>query len=254
MDLTEFLAKNQVFTTQALLKATDGSPSIPVALSRAVKSGKVEKARTGLYISQSGKFQGVEADPHLIAAVFRPDAVFAYHSALTLHGLAHSVFNHVQFMTSQRPSAFSYSGSVFEGVSFRPNAQTAALHARAYGTVTVTTREQTLVDCMAKIRMAGGAEEVVRSFAGLPYADTDTIFLCLGQYPSSVASRIGWYLEANQERWAVSSEILSAIESRVSQKASYKLDPAAKRFEAYNARWHLSLPATEATIRTWMEL
>jgi len=253
MSFTEFIAKNQVFTTKTLLEATDGSSSVPVALSRAVRSGKVEKVRTGLYVSQSGRFQGAQADPYLIAAVFRPDAVFAYRSALILHGLAHSVSNHVQFMTNKVFPAFSYHGSEYMSVPFRPNARTEVLNARVYGSVTATTREQALVDCMAKIRMAGGAEEVVRSFAGLPYADIDAILHCLGQYPPSVASRIGWYLEVNQERWAVAEKTLSAIDSMISKKASYKLDPAAKRFEAYCARWRLSLPASEDTIKTWME-
>jgi len=253
MDFAEFVATNHVFTTQALLEAVGGSPSVSVALSRAAKSGKVVKVRTGLYVSQSGRFQGVQADPYLIAAVFRPDAVFAYHSALVLHGLAHSVSNQVMLTTGNVSPAFFYSGLEFKSLPLRPNAQTVTLYARAYGSVTATTREQTLVDCMAKIAIAGGAEEVIRSFAGLPYADADAILLCLDQYPPSVASRIGWYLEANQERWAVPREALEAIESMIPQKASYKLDPARKRFEAYSTRWRLSLPASKETISTWME-
>jgi len=185
--------------------------------------------------------------------VFRPDAVFIYHSALVLQGLAHSVSNRIQFMTSDVSSVFFYSGIEFSCRLSRPNAQTEVLHARAYGSITVTTREQTLVDCMAKIGMAGGAEEVVRSFAGLPYADINNILLCLDQYPPSVASRIGWYLEANQERWAVPDKILIGIESMISEKASYKLDPTYKHFDAYSTRWRLNLPASEETIESWME-
>jgi len=253
MSFTEFIANYQVFTPQMLLEETGGSPSVSVALSRAVKSGKVIKVRTGLYVSQSGRFQGAQADPYLIATVFRPDAVFTHHSALVLHGLAHSISNLIQFMTNNASPAFTY--QVFELTSrvLRQNAKTEALHARAYGSVTVTTREQTLVDCMAKIGMAGGAEEVVRSFAGLPYADINAILSCLEQCPPSVASRIGWYLEANQERWAVPDKTLATIESMLSQKASYKLDPTYKHFDAYSAKWHLSLPASDETIGSWME-
>jgi len=253
MHFAEFISTNQVFTTQTLLEKTGDSPSVPVALSRAVKSGRVIKVRTGLYVSQSGRFQGVRADPYLIASAFKPDAVFTHHSALALHGLAHSVFNHVQFMTNSTSSSFSYDGLEYKNLPIRQNARIEVLHARLYGSASVTTREQSLVDCMAKIKLAGGAEEVIRSFAGLPYADISVILLCLEQYPPSVASRIGWYLEANQERWSVSRKALVVIESMISQKGSYKLDPTYKHFEAYNKRWRLSLPASEETIESWME-
>ena len=254
MQFVDFISNSQVFTTQELLETTEDSQSIRVALSRAVRSGRVQKVRTGLYVSQSGRFQGAKADPYLIATTFRPDAVFAYHSAAELHGLAHSVFSCVQFMTSKITPLFSYEGIEFNSLSQRPAILTEALSARAFGSATVTTREQTLVDCMAKVALAGGAEEVVRSFAGLPYADVDALLLCLKHYPPSVTARVGWYLEANQKRWAVPDEALVAIESMISSRASYKLDPTLKHFESYCARWRLSLPATQDVISTWMEL
>jgi len=254
MQFADFVSQNQVFITQELLEATESSQSARVALSRAVRFGKVQKVRNGLYVSQAGKFQDAKADPYLIATTFRPDAVFAYHSALELHGLAHSVFGRVQFMTCKVAPVFSHEGIGFNSLSLRPAILTETLSARAFGSVIVTTREQTLVDCMAKVALAGGAEEVVRSFTGLPYVDISAILLCLKHYPPSVAARVGWYLEANQKRWVVPNNTLATIEGMTSSRASYKLDPTLKHFEEYSSRWRLSLPATQDVITTWMEL
>jgi hypothetical protein len=77
--------------------------------------------------------------------------------------------------------------------------------------------------------------------------------LCLKAYPSSVAARIGWYLEASQERWSVPDDVLVAIERALPLRASYKLDPTYKKFEDYVARWHLNLPVVAEEIREWME-
>jgi predicted transcriptional regulator of viral defense system len=254
MRFTDFITTNQVFTTTDLLSSTSNPSSARVALSRAVKSGRVLKVRTGLYVSQSGRFQDVKADPYLIARTFRPDAVYAYHSALDLHGLAHSISNLTQFMSHSQPTAFTFEGMSYKSLPAKPEALTETLTANAFGSVQVTTREQTLVDCMARIGSSGGAEEVLRSFAGLPYADVDSILLCLKNYPPVVAARIGWYLEANQERWSVPDEALATLEELIPKQASYKLDPTYKRFVSYSSRWNLNIPVSTDEIRDWLEM
>ena len=251
MDFNKYIADNRAFTTFELLRAFNHSPSIPVALSRAVKAGKVTRVRQGLYVSQYGKFLGAKIDPYYLAQAFSPDAVFIYHSALKLHGIAHSIFNRVQFMTSEPGPLFFYEGLSYESFAFRDNAQRQAISGRSYASVVTTDREQTLVDCMANLKASGGAEEVIRSFAGLPYVDVDAILYCLTHYPAAVAARVGWYLELNQERWSVENRSLDTIEGWISKQASYKLDPAHSKFEAYNSRWRLNLPAPEETIRMW---
>jgi predicted transcriptional regulator of viral defense system len=254
MQFADFVSNNPVFTTSALLDAADNAPSAHVALSRAVKSGKVLKIRSGLYASQVGRFQGSNPDPFLVATTLCQDAVFAYHSALVLHGLAHSASSTVQFLCANPPTSFSFQGIAYKGMPARPDAATEVVSAKAYGTVRVTTREQTLVDCMARPRLAGGIEEVVRSFAGLPYADIGAIMDCLKACPPSVAARIGWYLEANQNRWHVPKDTLAAIKELLPRRASYKLDSTYKRFCSYSATWQLSLPAPDDEISSWMEM
>jgi len=254
VNFSEYIAQKQVFTTKELLEATGHPESTHVALSRAVKNGKVEKIRSGLYISQHGRFQGTQADPYRIATVLRPDAVFVFHSAIELHGFSQSVSSYVQFMTSARVSEFTFNGVTFKSMSLRANPLTQTLYAHAYDSVVATTREQTLVDCMSKISAAGGTEETLRSLSSLLYVDIDSIFLCLDQCLPSVASRVGWFLEAQQERWSVSEDVLQAIEARIPVRASYKLDPKVRAFESYSTRWRLNLPADEETLKLWMEL
>ena len=254
MTFMDYIAENHVFTTQGLLAAVGNHASIRVALSRATKSGKVIKVRTGLYVSQSGRYQGIKAEPYMIAHTLRADAVFVYHAALDLHGLAHSSSNTIQFMTEGSSLNFVFDEIKYKSFSPRKSIKAEILTAKAYGSIAVTTREQTFVDCMAKVGAAGGTEEVLRSFASLPYVNLNVIVECLDQYLPSVAARVGWYLEANQKRWSVPSEVLEKIELRIPQNASYKLDPGVTRFESYSSRWRVSLPAAPETLHLWMEM
>jgi predicted transcriptional regulator of viral defense system len=254
MQFIDFISQNHVFTTTSMLETLGNTPSARVALSRAVNSGRVLKIRSGLYASQSGRFQGTNPDPHLVATTLRKDAVFVYHSALQLHGLAHSVFSHMHYMCADPPAEFCFQGTHFKGLTAIQNIATETLSSRTYQTVRVTTREQTFVDCLTRIGMSGGIEEVMRSFAGLPYADINAILLCLKYRPPSVAARCGWYLDANKERWAVSDDKLEAIERMLSQKASYKLDPVCRKSASYANKWHLNLPVSYDEMKNWMEM
>ena len=253
MRFSEYIATTQVFTTASLLEAVGNQPSTLVSLSRASKDKKVFKVRKGLYVSNSDRFTGLAADPYLIAQTFRPNATFVYHSALALHGVAHSLSNWVQFRAPGKPVSFVYNGFTFQCYSSSDRKDTQSLVAKAYGTVRVTTREQTLIDCFARIGRSGGAEEVVRSLNGFTYFDIESIVGMASSLPASVVSRVGWYLEYNQERLGVADAQLAALEVMVPKTSSSHLDPSVKRSEAFFSRWRLNLPAPADETDSWME-
>ena len=254
MNFAHFINENQAFTTQQMLSALRDAPSARVALSRAVKSGRVQKVRKGLYVSQSGRFIGVKAGPHHVVSTLCPDAVFVYHSALELHGLAHSAWRRVQFESSKGQASFDFDGVEYRGRSTRAAISVETLSAKAYGSVAVTTREQTLVDCLGQVALAGGSEEVLRSLSGLLYLDIDAVLACVGTMAVSVSARVGWYLSTNKERLSVPDYALATLAERVPANASYKFDPTLKRFESYDSKWRLNLPASAVSLREWMEM
>jgi predicted transcriptional regulator of viral defense system len=252
LKLSEYIETTQAFTTEALLSAVGNTPSVRVALSRAVANGKVSKVRKGLYVSKTGKFTNEKADPHLIIQAFKPDAVFVYHSALELHGLAHSLDNRTQFAFCGQPISFSYENIWFLGYSKRGAPDIQSLSSKAFGTVNVTTREQTLVDCLAKIGRSGGAEEVIRSLSALSYIDAQLIYEKSRHLPVAVISRIGWLLEKNQKRWDISDAQLALFAGMIPKQASSHLDPDVKDSSSYSAKWHLNLPAPETEVDLWL--
>ena len=252
MTFFEYIASTQVFTTESLLSAVGDTSSVRVALSRASSDGKVSKVRNGLYVSKTGRFTGEVADPYLIAQTFKPGTVFVYHSALELHGIAHSLSNRVQFTVSGRPISFSHAGAQFVGYSRLDDLDTQGVSSNSFGTAFVTTREQTFVDCLTSVNRAGGAEEVVRSLNAMLYVDVDTICVKASRLPVAAISRIGWLLEMNREHWEVTDEQLGVLACLIPKTASSHLDPDVKKSSAYSAGWHLNLPATEEEISTWM--
>jgi len=70
--------------------------------------GRIVRLRRGLYATVPPGVDPERApvDPYLVASRLTPDAVLAYHTALELHGYAHSVFAEFQYLTrtSSRPA------------------------------------------------------------------------------------------------------------------------------------------------------
>lgn len=253
MRFSEYIATTQVFTTASLFEAVGDKPSVLVSLSRAAKDQKVFRVRRGLWVSNSGRFVGLPADPYLIARAFRFDAAFVYHSALALHGVAHSLSNRVQFMASGKAVSFEYDGVLFHSYPIRTGIDTQSLVARSYGAVRVTTREQTLIDCFLHVGKSGGAEEVVRSLNGFDYIDVAAIVAKAASLPVSAVCRIGWYLEHSQERLGIADAQVAELERLVPRSSSSHLDPAVRRSEGFSSRWRLNLPAPVDEISSWME-
>lgn len=250
-----YIETHQVFTTDDVLESCGSTASMRTALSRAVADGQVSKVRNALYISNTGRFVGLRADPYRVAAAFDTDAVFSFHSALELHGLAHSLSNRVQYRSPSARLSFTFDGTSFERYSSREDIPIDSVRADSYGEVRVTTREQTFLDCMSRMRLCGGAEEVLHSLAGLPYLNLATVVELLDRHPASVVARVGWYLEANAERLDVADAMLEGLQSKLPPKASYYLDSTSRKdAQAFSSRWKLNLPTQITELESWMEL
>lgn len=249
MKFKDYIESHQAFTTGDVY-AIAAVEAAHTQLRRAVKSGKVERVRRGVYVSKTGKFTGEAPDPFLVARTADPEAVISYHSALVAHGVAHNVGFECAFRSAKVRSPFEYGGIRYVPYDLGDSPRTQAMRSKSYGTASVTTREQTLVDCLTSPGRAGGAEETVRSCSAFPYLDIDVLLEILGGAPAAVVARAGWLLDAKQADWGVADETLLSLEERLGHGPS-KLDPKAKENRGWSLRWKLYLPETEEEVLSW---
>ena len=67
----------------------------------AVQRGRLALVERGLYAVVPPRVERFTPDRFLVAAALRQDAVLAYHSALELLGLAHSVYRDAFYLTAR---------------------------------------------------------------------------------------------------------------------------------------------------------
>lgn len=251
MKASEYIFTHPVFTTEDIRSVCPSSATADTTLRRAVKSGKIERIRRGLYASKSGAFRGVSPDPMEVAMAADSDAVISYLSALAAHGLSHNVAFECMFRSGKIKSGFEYAGVRY--VPFPADASVDVQRKRgsAGDFITVTTREQTLVDCLAFPNRAGGPEEVIRALSAMPYLDLEKLGMLLDGASASVRSRAGWLLEANRWKWHVDDAFLEGLVAGLTRGATRfgsKGDPT----RTWSKRWSLAIPFDETELREWM--
>jgi predicted transcriptional regulator of viral defense system len=252
MKFKDYISSVQVFTVDDLRSNLDSEGSLKTSLARASRSGEIERVRKGLYVSKTGKFVDENADSRLIASTLDSDAVFVYHSALDLHGVAHNVSFHVSFRSEVVVTDFNYDGVSYIRYPGDGSAAVQQLHAKTYGSVNVTTREQTIIDCLQHPGRAGGIEEVIRSLSAFPYIDIAQLDKLLAGVSLSLQARIGWLLEANQENWHVDTSFLQQLRLRLGS-GPYRMDNKSSKSQGWVQRWRLCLPKAPEEVLSWVQ-
>ena len=250
MKFKEYIETHQVFTVDDLCPVASKA-SAKTLLRRALDAGEVERARRGLYVSKTGKFTGESPDPFRVLAAVDPEAVVSYHSALAAHGVAHNVSFECTFRSQTVRTPFEYGGVLYVPYDDGDSPLTQTIRARAFGSVSATTREQTLVDCLARPSRSGGIEEAVRSCSAFPYVDVDALTALLRDAPAATVARAGWLLEAKADDWNVSELALEELESLLG-RGPVKLDPSSKENRGWCGRWRLCLPDEEREVLSWI--
>jgi predicted transcriptional regulator of viral defense system len=249
-----FLESHEVFTLDEFMAAVDPGVSVRTReanLRNAIKRDQAFRICRGLYASNLGVFRDRVPNTMLIAAKAAPDAVVAYHSALEVHGVAHTPARTVYFLSGKKVSPFSVRGYRFRRAPApddrreQPTERALITDVRAGGALVPTTsRERTLVDCLSRLDLAGGLEELLRSvgtFTTMSSADVARYAGSLGS-PTLVA-RAGWLLSLMQREWLFDTAPLEEMRRSLG-RGTYWLQRRRPEVDYdFVSEWRLYVPA-----------
>lgn len=218
------------------------------------------RIRRGYYLVTNDYLPGVhvESDYLLIAGCMTNDAVISYHTAMEFHALAYSVSSIVYFNSDEKIGRL-----VSKHGDYQQLAHPAALkpdnvfletklHDRMGIDIRVTTIERTLVDCLHRSELAGGWEEIWRSFESINFLDIERVIgyaLQLGN--ATTIARLGFFLEQHQEQFSVTEEQLNQL-VRYKPKSRHYMDKHHKGPIKNLPRWNLMVPLAIIN-KTWEE-
>jgi predicted transcriptional regulator of viral defense system len=250
MKFSDYISHHQVFTTAELMACCDSPTAAEEQLRLAVRSGYVERVRRGLLVSNYGRFEGAAVDPFAVVMAADGNAVVSYHSACEMHGVAHNVSFACQFRSNRVKTPFT-----FRGVDYTPCGSVGDTMSKLVrsgdASVRVATREQTIVDCLDRPGLAGGAEEAVRSVSAFAYIDSGALLGIVRKKSPATASRVGWLLSSKVDDWHVADETLDELRSMLGN-GPYRLGKPGAEGSGWSRDWNLVLPEPNEEVATWV--
>lgn len=208
-------------------------------ISRLRNKGYLQKIRKGLYAVVPPNLIGEEFQPDkfLIANKTRDEGYISHHSALELHGLAQSIHNTVLMTTKGWTDSFSYQSITYKFVTTKYHFGFEEV-AHQGVKVTVSDREKTFLDCVRRIKYAGGLEELVKSLNNLPSLNQDKLENYLKKFDEKkLYQKTGFILETLDLRG--SEETTNKLKEKVGDK-TYYLERG--RESSFNKKWNLMVP------------
>lgn len=267
-----FFTKNPVFTLREFSEFLNshGSPNPDAQkalLKYHIRAGHILGIRRGIYaVVPSGVEPGdAPLDGFLIAAKMAEDAVLAYHTALDIHGRAHSIREEFIYSTNSRKQAStrSFRGLNFRGVLFpkplrqkRQELFCVERIDRAGLPLRVTNLERTLVDIFDRPSLGGGWEEIWRSLETVEYFDIDELInYAVLLENSTTAAKVGFYLETRRQELMLDERHLKRLREYRPKAPIYMVPSGAARNRTKNhliKDWNLLVPESILR-RTWEE-
>lgn len=251
MKFTEYISTHHVFKTSDLLAACDSPSSAEEQLRLAVKTGRVERIRRGLYASLAGRCEGILPDSLEIITAIDSDAPVCYHTALDVLGVAHDVSFQREFRTNKLKTSFEYQGVRYVPYPLETGLRVRKVRVDAVGRINATTKEQTLCDCLARPDRAGGIEEVIRAVSSFAYIDCDIVLEIASTLGKTDVSRIGWLLSQKMLDWRVPAKVLGELASLLG-KGPYRFGRAKAGTEGWSADWKLIFPEPLKEVESWI--
>ena len=262
METEGFFAQNTLFTRDEWLAFRQNRETTQSSADQLLKyyvaKKRLVRVRKELYavVAPGSDAAFVDVDPFVVCMKVVPDAVVAYHAALEFHGHAYSLHQEFAFLTEKHMASFH-----FQDIKFRPVQPSKALlrqnawqmetlnRERGMQIVRVTSLERTLVDCLDRVDLAGGWEEVWRSLASSSYYEMDRVVTYVGKLGNATtAAKVGFFLEQNQEALRVPESILQELE-RLRPRQKHYIDSIRTPGKLVS-RWNLIVPP-EVLNQTW---
>lgn len=225
---TDFMALNSIFTVEEFARHLDADKSLAEYRVRYyLQQGRLKRLANGVYatVPVNAVRESYEPDAYLAAAAIRPDAVFAYHSALDLLGQGHSVWWTCTVCTARRRSPVMVGRTTIKFLSHpqaaqpRYEAQLSRGQAdipwttevsRGGKILRVTTPERTLVDGLRELSLVGGLDELVASMDGFATLDPESLQEILRAHDNRrLWAAVGWYLERRLKDRFLDASILA---------------------------------------------
>ena len=220
----------------ALIKDENAAKEI---LRRYKKQGFISQVRRDLYVVTDLATKASLATKFEIAGNITPSSCLAYHAALEYHGLAHQVFYQLYVSSGETFQNFDYDGINY--VFCPSKSEAGVIRPVTDSFVRVTDLERTVIDCINRIDLSGGLEELIQCFAIITYVDERKLLDYLHCFDKQfLYQKTGFMLGYFQKEMKLSDAFFELCKSKIGKSTRYLTDT--RESDTYFNEWKLYTP------------
>ena len=243
MDLLPLLYSKLLFTPADIAQELGNMRSAKTFLLRYQHKGYVSKVRRGLYCVNNIATRQPEANKYQVASAVTSTSFLAYHAAMEYHGLAHQVYYNVAVGGSMAFNSFDFDNNHF--AHYNLSDKYGIDLPVADSQVRVTNVERTIVECVDRIDLCGGWEELVNCLRGVRYLREEQLLSTLCFYDKiALYKKVGFLFE--QLNLPVSQDFIAECKRYAKDSVTYLTSDGTS--DAFSAAWRLYAPYNLLTI------
>ena len=240
-NMKDYLRKLHVlrlFSLQDATEITGNESTAKSMLAAAIRNGMVCRVKSNLYAVTDLATSQCIANKFEIASHISETACVAYHSAMEYHGLGHQLFNEVTVFSASSFRPFDFDGLVY--VRRQPTIQDGVVTPLMNSSVRVTDLERTIIDCIDRIKYAGGVEELLNNLSSVSYVAEIKLLTYLDAYgKASLYQKTGFLLSRYRKQWRLSESFFRHCKANIGKSTCYLAEPSGNT--KYDAEWRLCL-------------
>ena len=208
-------------------------------LRRYRKQGLISQVRRDLYVATDLATKTSLAGKFEIAGQITPSSCLSYHAALEYHGLAHQIFYELCVSSRETFKNFDYDGITYVFCPLKSDAGVVRPVTDAF--VRVTDLERTVIDCINRIDLSGGLEELIQCLAIVTYIDESKLLKYLHCFDKQfLYQKTGFILGYFQKEMKLSDDFFEFCKSKIGKSTRYLTESSEADF--YFKDWKLCAP------------
>ena len=235
----------KLFTLQDVSALTGNENTAQSLLASGTSDATICHIRTNLYGVTDLATGQCAANKYEIASNISETACVAYHSAMEYHGLGHQLFNEMSVISDSTFRTFEFEGVTY--VRRQPKITEGVIVPVMNSKVRVTDLERTIIDCIDRIKYAGGLEELLNNFTSVAYIDEDKLKVYLDAYgKASLYQKAGFLLSMYKKQWRLSAGFFNHCKTHIGKSTRYLTDVT--DHTDYVSEWRLCVPENMSSL------
>ncbi|MDR0863968.1 MAG: hypothetical protein LBO74_03435 [Candidatus Symbiothrix sp.] len=239
MKYIEALHELKIFHKKDIVILIEDENAAKEILRRYKKQGLISQVRRDLYVVTDLASKVSLVSKFEIAGHITPSSYLAYHAALEYHGVANQVFYELYVASEETFNNFDYEGISY---TFCPSkSKVGIVTPLTDSLIRVTDLERTMLDCIHRIDLSGGLEELVQCFVLITYVNESKLLDYLRNFDKQVLyQKAGFILSYFQKEMQLSDAFFEECKSKIGRSTRYLTDT--QESDTYFKEWKLCAP------------